>query len=227
MKKYTVKNYRGNLLESLSNFNKKYPGMRIVEAVENGDGLDITAEGGLFKLGPNPVMTLRVVDGSAIGNTYKLPAGKGRIGFKDSDDIKLPKDPRMALQYYEYNVDPRGTSIELSDGKGHKEVYHSGDRFRFAHSVFEIFGSLAESSNPGDTEQSEKNWAEVRALSAKLPEALAILHNYVYKCNDAVAFDASRGMNNASSNIGDIREQMKAVQRLESEFDEYVDNDLM
>ena len=129
-KRYTVKNYKGNLVESLGNFKKKYPKMKIVEAIEQDDGrLDIKA--------------------------------------------------------------------------------------------------VTEDTNPRDIEQSEKNWAEVRALSAKLPEALAILHNYVYKCNNAVAFDASKGMNNASSNIGDIREQMKAVQRLESEFDEYVDNDLM
>ncbi len=129
MKKYTIKNYKGNITESLSNFKKKYPKMRIVEAVEQDDGrLDIKA--------------------------------------------------------------------------------------------------VTEDTNPRDMEQSEKNWAEVRALTAKLPEALAVLHNYVYKCNDAVAFDAMRGMNNASSNIGDIREQMKAVQRLESEFDEYLPREL-
>lgn len=133
MKKYTIKNYKGNLLESLSNFKKKYPGMKIVEAVEQDDNrLDIVAE---------------------------------------ENDI-------------------------------------------------------TEDFSQGDTEQSEKNWAEVREWSAKLPEALNILHNYVYKCNDAVAFDVSKGMNNASSNIGDIREQMRAVQRLESEFDEYLPREL-
>ena len=34
MKTYKVKNYKGNLVESLSRFQKKYPGMKICEAVE-------------------------------------------------------------------------------------------------------------------------------------------------------------------------------------------------
>ena len=131
MKKYILKKYKGNLVESLDKFNKKYPGMKIVEAIENDNSLTVTAE-----------------------------------------------------------------------------------------------ENITEDFSQGDTEQSEKNWAEVREWSAKLPEALNILHNYVYKCNDAVAFDASKGMNNASSNIGDIREQMRAVQRLESEFDEYLPREL-
>lgn len=43
-KRYTVKNYKGNLIESLGNFKKKYPKMRIVEATENDNALTVTAE---------------------------------------------------------------------------------------------------------------------------------------------------------------------------------------
>lgn len=46
MKKYTIKNYKGNLVESLKKFSEKYKGMRIVEAVEDPDekALKVTAE---------------------------------------------------------------------------------------------------------------------------------------------------------------------------------------
>lgn len=49
MKKYKVKNYKGNLVESLSNFKKKFPGMKIVEATENDDGLEIATESATFQ----------------------------------------------------------------------------------------------------------------------------------------------------------------------------------
>ena len=44
MKTFKVKNYKGNLVESLSKFQKSYKGMKIVEAVEDGDDLKIRAE---------------------------------------------------------------------------------------------------------------------------------------------------------------------------------------
>jgi len=44
MKTYKVKNYKGNLVESLSKFQKNHKGMKIVEAVEDGDDLKIKAE---------------------------------------------------------------------------------------------------------------------------------------------------------------------------------------
>lgn len=44
MKTYKVKNYKGNLVESLSKFQKSHKGMKIVEAVEDGDDLKIKAE---------------------------------------------------------------------------------------------------------------------------------------------------------------------------------------
>lgn len=44
MKKYTIKNYKGNLVESLKNFSKKYKGMRIVEAKQDGKMLKIKAD---------------------------------------------------------------------------------------------------------------------------------------------------------------------------------------
>ncbi len=44
MKKYTIKNYKGNLVESLKRFSEKYKGMRIVEAVEDGKMLKIKAD---------------------------------------------------------------------------------------------------------------------------------------------------------------------------------------
>ena len=44
MKTYTVKNYKGNLVESLKKFSDSHKGMKIVEACENEDGLKIKAE---------------------------------------------------------------------------------------------------------------------------------------------------------------------------------------
>ncbi len=44
MKTFKVKNYKGNLVESLSKFQKSHKGMKIVEACEDGDDLKIKAE---------------------------------------------------------------------------------------------------------------------------------------------------------------------------------------
>ena len=44
MKTYKVKNYKGNLVESLSNFEKMYKELKIIEAIENGDVLKIKAK---------------------------------------------------------------------------------------------------------------------------------------------------------------------------------------
>ena len=44
MKRYTIKNYKGNLVESLTKFAKSHTGMRIVEAVEDEDELKVKAE---------------------------------------------------------------------------------------------------------------------------------------------------------------------------------------
>ena len=44
MKTYKVKNYKGNLVESLSKFQKSHKGMKIVEACEDGNNLKIKAE---------------------------------------------------------------------------------------------------------------------------------------------------------------------------------------
>lgn len=44
MKTYKVKNYKGNLVESLSKFQKSHKGMKIVEAAEDGEELKIKAE---------------------------------------------------------------------------------------------------------------------------------------------------------------------------------------
>jgi len=44
MKKYTIKNYKGNLVESLKKFSEKYKGMKIVEATEKNNELKIVCE---------------------------------------------------------------------------------------------------------------------------------------------------------------------------------------
>ena len=44
MDKYRIKNYKGNLVESLSRFQKKHPNKKIVEAVEGEEALEITTE---------------------------------------------------------------------------------------------------------------------------------------------------------------------------------------
>lgn len=43
-KTYKVKNYKGNLVESLSKFQKSHKGMKIVEACEDGEDLKIKTE---------------------------------------------------------------------------------------------------------------------------------------------------------------------------------------
>lgn len=54
MKTFKVKNYKGNLVESLSKFQKSHKGMKIVEAVEDGKDLKIQAEGQYDYEPPNP-----------------------------------------------------------------------------------------------------------------------------------------------------------------------------
>ena len=44
MKRFTIKNYKGNIIESLKNFSKKYPGIRLIEAKEENDSLKIVTE---------------------------------------------------------------------------------------------------------------------------------------------------------------------------------------
>lgn len=44
MKTYKIKNYKGNLVESLKRFSDSYKGMKIVEAIEVKDGLKIKVE---------------------------------------------------------------------------------------------------------------------------------------------------------------------------------------
>ena len=44
MKRYTVKNYKGNMLESVSKFQKSHPKMKIVEAFEQDDLLRLSTE---------------------------------------------------------------------------------------------------------------------------------------------------------------------------------------
>ena len=44
MKKFTVKNYKGNLVESLKKFSDSHKGMKIVEAVEKNNELKIVCE---------------------------------------------------------------------------------------------------------------------------------------------------------------------------------------
>jgi len=44
MKTYRIKNYKGNLVESLKRFSESHEGMKIVEACEKADRLEIKAE---------------------------------------------------------------------------------------------------------------------------------------------------------------------------------------
>lgn len=44
MARYRIKNYKGNLVESLKSFQKKNPEKKIVEAVEGEETLEITTE---------------------------------------------------------------------------------------------------------------------------------------------------------------------------------------
>ena len=51
MKKYTVKNYKGNIVESLTKFQKKYPGSKIFEAREEDGVLKIKVDESFTKAG--------------------------------------------------------------------------------------------------------------------------------------------------------------------------------
>lgn len=44
MASFRIKNYKGNLIESLKNFQKKHPSRKITEAIEEEDSLKITTE---------------------------------------------------------------------------------------------------------------------------------------------------------------------------------------
>ena len=44
MKKYIIKNYKGNIVESLTKFQKKYPNTKICEATEEDGSLKVTAD---------------------------------------------------------------------------------------------------------------------------------------------------------------------------------------
>ena len=44
MKTYKIKNYKGNIVESLTKFAKSHEGMKIVEATEDGSNLKIVVE---------------------------------------------------------------------------------------------------------------------------------------------------------------------------------------
>lgn len=44
MKTFKIKNYKGNIVESLKRFSESHKGMKIVEACEDGDNLKIKAE---------------------------------------------------------------------------------------------------------------------------------------------------------------------------------------
>lgn len=44
MKKYTIKNYKGNIVESLTKFQKKHPNVKICEATEEEDALKVKCE---------------------------------------------------------------------------------------------------------------------------------------------------------------------------------------
>lgn len=41
MKNFTVKNYKGNIIESLKKFQEKHPETKIIEVIENGNNLKI------------------------------------------------------------------------------------------------------------------------------------------------------------------------------------------
>ncbi len=94
MKKYTIKNYKGNLVESLMKFSEKYKGMRIIEAVEDGKMLKIKAD-----LKENETdLTEDAADSykKAAQAAEKSPDGiKTTMWFADEDD-NIPIKEKMA-----------------------------------------------------------------------------------------------------------------------------------
>ena len=51
MKTFKIKNYKGNIVESLSKFQESHKDMKIVEAIEEGDTLKITVNEGSSYVG--------------------------------------------------------------------------------------------------------------------------------------------------------------------------------
>ena len=77
MKKYTIKNYKGNLVESLKKFSEKYEGMRITEAKVKDGELKVTAEAEESM----PVIAINFYG----TNKNKEQGLKGALWIKESD----------------------------------------------------------------------------------------------------------------------------------------------
>lgn len=70
MKTYKIKNYKGNLLESIKKFQTKHADMRIVEACEDGGELKIKAENNEFY---KPYEADKVLESTTIQNVKWAP----------------------------------------------------------------------------------------------------------------------------------------------------------
>ena len=70
MKTYKIKNYKGDLLESVKKFQAKHSDMRIVEATEDGEELRIKAESDDFC---KPYQADKVLESTTIQNVKWAP----------------------------------------------------------------------------------------------------------------------------------------------------------
>lgn len=116
-KTYKVKNYKGNLVESLNKFTAANKGMRIVEAKVEGDELKITAEAS-----GNKFWWFR--EANHVGNSY---AADEKINIKTLDQLRSAmkkKGSTLALIDFVDDPEEEGQIIfaEMSDDMSEKDI---------------------------------------------------------------------------------------------------------
>ena len=121
-KTYRVKNYKGNIVESLSRFQKNHKGMKIVEAIEEGKDLKIKTESDSDFDDTTKNDYFTILGFHATGKTepfadiklkeytysVKLNNKKrdGKLWAKDDDDAEL-----KILLMYEPDLEQNGSEI--------------------------------------------------------------------------------------------------------------------
>ena len=114
MKTYKVKNYKGNLVESLSKFQKSHKGMKIVEACEDGDNLKIKAEAAK----PKKMVTVTIDPNSKKLSKFSFQWPKNRDPNQEAVRIMRKK---LGITPETYKEDPYLGDLEWEtfiDGEG-------------------------------------------------------------------------------------------------------------
>ena len=102
MKTFKVKNYKGNLVESLKKFSDSHKGMKIIEACEDGKDLKIKTEEAekLRKTNSLEVVISRSFSGFEIPKSFTLATGIKNNG----NTINDPETPIVKCIGYDYCI---------------------------------------------------------------------------------------------------------------------------